>query len=112
MRVLGPLEVWRDGATVPIGGPKARLTLAVLLAHRSSVVSVDRLADALWGDAPPSSAVATVQSNISRLRKVLAPEVDILARAPGYLLEAPADCVDATRFAALVRAANTEREAR
>jgi DNA-binding SARP family transcriptional activator len=107
VRVLGPLEVWRGGVTVPIGGPKARLTLAVLLAHRSSVVSVDRLADALWGDVPPSSAVATIQSNISRLRKVLAPEVDILARAPGYLLEAPTDCIDATRFARLVRDANT-----
>lgn len=106
MRVLGPLEVTRGGATVPIGGPKARLTLAVLLAHRGSVVSVDRLADALWGDAPPTSAVATIQSNVSRLRKSLAPDVDILGRAPGYLLEAPTDCVDAARFADLVRDAN------
>ena len=102
MRVLGPLEVWRGGAMVPIGGPKARITLAVLLAHRPSVVSVDRLADALWGDVPPESAVATIQSNMSRLRKTLAPEVEILARAPGYLLEAPPDCIDATRFAGLV----------
>ena len=91
VRVLGPLEVWRAGAVVPIGGPKARLTLAVLLAHRSSVVSVDRLADALWGDCPPASAVATIQSNVSRLRKALAPDVDIVARAPGYVLEAPTD---------------------
>ncbi len=107
MRVLGPLEVWRGGAMVPIGGPKARITLGVLLAHRQSVVSVDRLADALWGDVPPESAVATIQSNISRLRKTLAPEVEILARAPGYLLEAPPDCIDATRFAGLVREATT-----
>ena len=107
VRVLGPLEVWRGGAMVPIGGPKARITLGVLLAHRQSVVSVDRLADALWGDVPPESAVATIQSNISRLRKTLAPEVEILARAPGYLLEAPPDRIDATRFAGLVRDATT-----
>lgn len=106
VRVLGPLEVWRDDAVVPIGGPKARLTLAVLLAHRLSVVSMDRLADALWGDLPPASAVATIQSNVSRLRKALAPDVDIVARAPGYVLEARTDSVDAARFEDLARAAS------
>ena len=32
LRVLGPLEVARDGQPVPIGGPNVRLTLALLLA--------------------------------------------------------------------------------
>lgn len=108
VRVLGPLEVWRGGAVVPIGGPKARLMLAVLLAHRSSVVSLDRLADALWGDNPPRSAVATIQSHVSRLRGALAPDIAIVARAPGYVLEAPASCVDAAAFEGL---ANTARVA-
>jgi predicted ATPase/DNA-binding SARP family transcriptional activator len=105
VRVLGPLEVWRNGAVVPIGGPKARLTLAVLLAHRSSVVSTDRLIDALWGNDPPPSAIATIQSNVSRLRKALASDVEIVTRAPGYVLEAPAESVDAARFEDLARAA-------
>jgi predicted ATPase/DNA-binding SARP family transcriptional activator len=105
VRILGSLEVWRDGAVVPIGGPKARLTLGVLLAHRSSVVSLDRLVDALWGDEPPRSDVATIQSNVSRLRKALAPEVEIVNRAPGYVLEAPTEAVDAARFEDLSRAA-------
>ena len=109
VRVLGPLEVWRAGALVPIGGPKARLTLAVLLAHRSSVVSVDRLADALWGDDPPPTAVATIQSNVSRLRRALAPDVDIVARAPGYVLEAPTESVDAAQFEDLTQDASAVR---
>jgi predicted ATPase/DNA-binding SARP family transcriptional activator len=105
VRVLGPLEVWRDGAAVPFGGPKARLVLAALLAHRSSVVSVDRLVDAMWGDSPPRSAVATLQSNISRLRRALTADVEIVARAPGYVLEAAPDAVDASRFEDLATAA-------
>jgi predicted ATPase/DNA-binding SARP family transcriptional activator len=102
VRVLGPLEAWRDGAAIAIGGPKARTVLAVLVANRSSVVSVDRLADALWGDDPPPSATATMQSNVSRLRKALAPALDITARAPGYVLDGPTDGVDAAQFEQLV----------
>lgn len=103
VRVLGPLEVWRDGAAVPIGGPKARMTLALLVAQRSGVLSTDRLVDALWGDEPPPTAVATTQSNVSRLRRALAPEIEIVTRAPGYVLEATGGCVDADGFETLVR---------
>ena len=109
VRVLGPLEVWRDGAAMPIGGPKARTMLAVLVAHRSSIVSVDRLADALWGDEPPSSATATMHSNVSRLRKALAPDLDITARAPGYVLDGPTASFDAAQFELLVADATAAR---
>src|SRR6478735_1900477 len=102
VRVLGSLEVQRDGVALPIGGPKARTTLALLVANRSSVVSTDRLADALWGDEPPPSASATMQSNVSRLRKALAPDIDIAARAPGYVLDGPIDHFDAAQFEQLV----------
>ena len=102
VRVLGSLEVQRDGVAVPIGGPKARTTLALLVAHRSSVVSTDRLADALWGDEPPPSASATMQSNVSRLRRALAPDLEITARAPGYVLGGPSDTIDAAEFELLV----------
>src|SRR6185369_9109257 len=94
LRVLGPLQVTRNGAVVPVGGPNVRMTLALLVANRSAVVSVDRIADALWGDTPPRSAVTTVQGNVSRLRRILEPEVQISARAPGYVLEVDADEVD------------------
>jgi DNA-binding SARP family transcriptional activator len=48
-RVLGPLEVDRDGKPVPLGGEKRRALLAVLLIDAKNVVSTDTLIDGLWG---------------------------------------------------------------
>ncbi|MDD7968562.1 BTAD domain-containing putative transcriptional regulator [Actinomycetospora lemnae] len=106
--MLGPVEVVRGGTVVAVGGAKPRLLLGVLLAHRGRVVPLDRLADALWGSSPPSTALATVQTHVSRLRRVLddtpgGPRVETCA--PGYRLTAPDDAVDAARFeAGLARA--------
>src|SRR4051794_6676141 len=46
-RILGPLEVWRNGGAVNLGAPRQRALLIRLLLGRSRVVSVDRLADDL-----------------------------------------------------------------
>src|SRR6202451_3843022 len=67
-RVLGAIEVVRCGQPVPMGGPKPRLALAILAAHRGSVVSTDRLCDELWGDNPPADPPGVLQSHLSRLR--------------------------------------------
>ena len=72
LNVLGPVEVRRGGALVPIEGLKRRQLLAVLVAARGSEVSVDRLGEALWEGEPPESARATLQSHVSRLRRALA----------------------------------------
>jgi predicted ATPase/DNA-binding SARP family transcriptional activator len=107
-RVLGPIELVDDGGVVAVGGAKPRLLLGVLLAHRGRVVPLDRLADALWGPSPPSTALSTVQTHVSRLRRVLGdtaegPRVETLA--PGYRLTVPDGDVDAARFeAGLARA--------
>ena len=55
-RVLGPLEVLVDGTPVPLGGPRQRALLALLLAQANEVVPVDRLIDGVWGDDPPETA--------------------------------------------------------
>jgi DNA-binding SARP family transcriptional activator len=47
VRVLGPLEVSRDGRLWSPGGPKERKLLAVLVLHLGEVVSVDAIADAV-----------------------------------------------------------------
>lgn len=39
-----------------------------------------------------------LQSNISRLRKLLRPDADIVARPPGYVLQVADDTLDAGRF--------------
>jgi hypothetical protein len=60
-RILGPLEVEVGGRSLPIGGPKQRTLLAMLLLGANRVVSVARLVDAVWGEAPPTTAIAQVQ---------------------------------------------------
>jgi predicted ATPase/DNA-binding SARP family transcriptional activator len=98
IRVLGSIDVVRDGRSVPIGGPKPRLVLAFLAARHGAVVSTERLCDELWGDRPPVDPPAVLQSQLSRLRKLLRPEADIVARPPGYLLQVADGTVDAERF--------------
>jgi YVTN family beta-propeller protein len=70
-RILGPVEVAKDGRAIGLGGAKQRSVLAVLLLHANEAVSVDRLVDELWGEDAPSSAVPTVRVHVSRLRKSL-----------------------------------------
>jgi DNA-binding SARP family transcriptional activator len=45
--VLGAVEVCRDGEPVPLGPPKQRLLLAVMLCRPGEMLSVDGLTDAL-----------------------------------------------------------------
>jgi DNA-binding SARP family transcriptional activator len=84
-RILGPLEVVGDSGALRLGGPKRRAVLAILLLNANRVVSIDRLADDLYGDASPASAVTQLQGHVSQLRKLLDP--DRVAGAPGSLLE-------------------------
>jgi DNA-binding SARP family transcriptional activator len=103
VRLLGPLEViGDDGQPVTLGGAKERTVLAVLAIHANEPVSADRLADALWGDGPPRTAVKTVQSYVSRLRKV---GLAIESTPSGYVLKLADADLDVTAVeAALVDA--------
>lgn len=107
-RVLGPVEVVREQRPLPLGGPKQRAVLAMLVTHANEVVSVDRLADVLWGDVPPADPCSVIQVYVSNLRKLLEPERPVaapprvlLTMRPGYLLRVEPDRVDALRFDAL-----------
>ncbi len=105
--VLGPLEVWSDGETVPIRGPKRRGLLAYLLAHASEPQPPDRIVDAVWGTAASTGSEATVQTYVSQLRKLFGvngPPIEY--RAGGYVLDLNADTLDATRFETAVAAAS------
>ncbi|MPY64501.1 AfsR/SARP family transcriptional regulator [Streptomyces spongiae] len=102
-RLLGPVEAWWDGMPVRLGGPKPRALLAVLLLRAGQVVPADTLVDAIWGEEPPDTARALVQSYVSALRRAL-PEgagEAIETRSPGYVLEPGAGRVDVVRFEAL-----------
>ena len=104
IRVLGAVELVDAGGNVcPIGSANQRTVLAVLLAHRGEVVSIDALIDALWGEAPPASAVSTLRTYVSRLRSHLGSA--LASRGGGFAFDVPPDDVDARRFEALVDAA-------
>jgi DNA-binding SARP family transcriptional activator len=99
-RILGPLEVARDGAPLALGAVQQRALLAVLVLHRGEVVSTDRLIDELWGERAPAAAAKTVQVYVSHLRKALGAGV-IVTQGRGYRLAAAPGQVDAARFEAL-----------
>src|SRR2546430_710147 len=98
--LLGPLSVSSDGTPIALGGQKRRALLAVLLLDANSVVSRDRLIDALWGEDPPETARNTIQVYISQLRKLL-PEGALETVPPGYRLVIEPESVDLFEFARL-----------
>jgi DNA-binding SARP family transcriptional activator len=101
-RILGPLEVVRDGRVVPLGGTGMRALLAVLLLHANELVASDRLIEELWGERSPARGANTVQVYVSRLRKLLGREL-IETQPAGYLLRAAPELVDLHRFSTLLR---------
>lgn len=115
IRVLGPLTVEHFGTPISLGGRKQRAVLACLVAEPNRVVSVDAIAEAVWGDEPPDRAAGIVQVYVSNLRRVLDPvRVDrgggelIITRRPGYLVAlawSELDALVAERHVAEARAA-------
>ncbi|WP_405983222.1 BTAD domain-containing putative transcriptional regulator [Streptomyces sp. NBC_00158] len=101
--ILGPLTV-HDGAgrPCPVARPKSRAVLAALLLEANHVVAFGAVMTALWGDARPASAVASLHNHVARLRKDLGPEGGARLRTvgQGFLLqvaEGEADCDAFTR---------------
>ncbi|MER7490422.1 BTAD domain-containing putative transcriptional regulator [Streptomyces sp. NPDC126497] len=81
--VLGPVRAWRDGEPVAAGSPQQRALLAALLLREGRTATAAELIDALWGEEPPSQALAAVRTYASRLRKVLDPGV-LVSESGGY----------------------------
>src|ERR1700761_379773 len=107
-RLLGRVEVYRDGQPVDVGGPKQRAVLASLLLRAGRVVSVEQLIDDLWPEQPPTRAAATVQVFVSQLRRALEPDRSrgraatvLVTASPGYRLDVDPQAVDAHSFADL-----------
>ena len=104
--ILGPLEVLRSGTRLKLGGRQQRAILGLLLCEAGQVVSIGRLADALWGEHLPSGFLTTVQTYIFHLRALLEPDrargagsgVLVTEAGGGYSLHAPAGSVDGVLF--------------
>ncbi|MFC9607405.1 ATP-binding protein [Streptomyces niveus] len=103
-----------EGRELALGQPRRRALLALLLIRLGGVVPTELLIDELWGNDPPQQPVATLQSHISQLRRVLdraaasQGEPSVLRyRAPGYVLQLTPEQIDVHRFEHLVSEGRT-----
>jgi len=115
--VLGPVTVSRRGHTAALSSPAQQVLLTLLALENDRYVSDEEIAEALWGDRPPTGWRNRVHAYISRLRQTLEPGRDrraaslvLLSAAGGYKLDLPADQVDAARFGVLVTRARAAAE--
>jgi predicted ATPase/DNA-binding SARP family transcriptional activator len=95
--LLGPLVVKADGRELPLGGPKQRALLAVLLLRPNALVPAERIVDELWGERPPARAAKAVQVFVSKLRKAIGAAA-IETGPGGYALRVEPDSYDRDRF--------------
>ncbi|WP_394615355.1 BTAD domain-containing putative transcriptional regulator [Lentzea sp. JNUCC 0626] len=99
-RVLGPLEVLRDGVPVPVPAGRGRVLLTTLLLRPNRFVSVDELVERLWDGEPPTldRAHKTLQMVVRRLRMALGDANCVRTATGGYLAEVDPERLDLTRF--------------
>ena len=109
-RVLGPVEALLDGEPAALGAPKQRALLALLLVNRGRVVSADQLVDGLWGEAPPASALQSLQVYVHGLRRALGTE-RIETAGRGYRAVVGEGELDLDRFESALTQGRTALEA-
>jgi DNA-binding SARP family transcriptional activator/tetratricopeptide (TPR) repeat protein/DNA-binding XRE family transcriptional regulator len=122
--VLGPLVVWRAEVRAGLGAERQKAVLALLALQPGSVVTREKIIDAIWGERPPPGAANMIQSYVSRLREAVgqggtraaprgaaagggrqrgARRGELLVSAgPGYLLQVSAGQLDVLEFSDLV----------
>ncbi|QIP85998.1 tetratricopeptide repeat protein [Streptomyces sp. Tu 2975] len=91
--VLGPVRVRRGGETLPPGSPQQRALLVALLLRDGRTATAHELIDAIWGEEPPSQALAAVRTYASRLRKALDPDT-LVSESGGYALRIGREALD------------------
>ena len=102
-RVLGPMEVRVDGVALPLGGPKQRVVVAILVAAAGRPVPVDVLLEAIYGEDVAAGGRRTLQTYVSNLRQVLG---DVIARqGDAYALTCTDSSIDSVTFEASYREA-------
>ncbi|MYW69326.1 tetratricopeptide repeat protein [Streptomyces sp. SID8379] len=83
--VLGPVRARRGDEQLATGSPQQRALLAALLLREGRTATASELIDAVWGDEPPSQALAALRTYASRLRKILDPGV-LVSESGGYAI--------------------------
>lgn len=113
--VLGPVEVRLDGEPIPVGR-RQQAILALLLVEADRLVTLDQILDRVWGEGRPARPANAVQTQLTLLRRSLAPlpDVTITWQTGAYRLVVDEATIDLHRFRSLVahaRAADDEQAA-
>ncbi|MER6943842.1 BTAD domain-containing putative transcriptional regulator [Nonomuraea sp. NPDC000554] len=109
--ILGAVEVSAEGRELPPLAPRHRAFLGYLLLHSGTVLSVERLIEAMWGPTPPDTARAQVHAALTAMRRTLraADAAHLVQTRPaGYLITPAAGQLDLQEFATLVAEAQSE----
>jgi predicted ATPase/DNA-binding SARP family transcriptional activator len=122
-RALGQLSVRCDVAEVPLGGPRQRLVLALLLLDAGKAVPAERLVDQVWGEEAPATGTGPKRTYVWQLRRRLDAAAEAAAESPagpdgsdttllisrdaGYLLDIRPEQIDLVRFEKLFSDART-----
>jgi DNA-binding SARP family transcriptional activator len=107
-QILGSLEVNEANKELTPTTPKLRQVLALLLVRHNRIVHTSEFVDELWGEDPPPSALATLQTYVYKLRKLLAEgrpdgsEERLRTKPHGYVIDISGDELDLSRFGCLV----------
>lgn len=98
-RLLGDVAAVADGHPLDLGGTRQRSVFALLLLQRNRPVTSESLAERVWPDEQPLTAIKTIQVYISRIRQALDPDGARLASTPtGYRFDVADDELDVARF--------------
>ena len=109
IRLFGRFELVRDGEPLDpasLGRRKNQTLLKLLLSERGRVFTKDELVEQLFPNLDPAKAVANLYSRISKLRRVLEPDLArgndsrfILRMGDGYCFNADVHCwIDTEAF--------------
>jgi DNA-binding SARP family transcriptional activator len=102
-RVLGPVQVFRDGEPVRVVGGTTLTLLAGLLTAPNQIVPVDTLSEWIWDGKTPRHPRAALQNGMSRLRRLVGGDC-LSTFAWGYCLTTDADHLDLLEFDHMVSA--------
>ncbi|WP_299535190.1 AfsR/SARP family transcriptional regulator [uncultured Streptomyces sp.] len=106
--VLGPVRVRRGTEPLPSGSPQQRALLTALLLREGRTATAAELIDAIWGEDPPSQALAAVRTYASRLRKALGPDT-LVSESGGYAIRVPGNALDVVAVQELAAGAERAR---
>lgn len=106
IRVLGPLDVVHENAPVALAGGRIRELLLRLVIAGSRPLPVERLVADLWPESEDRTTTSTVRTYVARLRNALPDDV-VATRVGGYALDLSRVSIDAEKFEAGVRAAQS-----